>query len=88
LKAKELVFSGAQNEPSFHGQKPQSKLRIRPKNDNLLGIEQNKELENRNSKTETGKSRCHSLLSAFCFIGRDQELEAGKVGCQFPFSSF
>jgi hypothetical protein len=39
-------------------------------------------------KMENGKWRCHFLISTFCFIGWDQELEAGKPGCQFPFSSF
>ena len=28
------------------------------------------------------------LISSFCFIGWDQELEAGKAGCQFPVSIF
>jgi hypothetical protein len=35
LKAKELAFSGAQNEPNFQGQKPPSKPRRWPLFDDL-----------------------------------------------------
>ena len=39
LKAKELAFSGAQNEPNSHCNKPRSKPRRWPFIDDLWGIE-------------------------------------------------
>jgi len=36
---------------------------------------------------ETGNWKKALPFSSFCFIGWDQEVEAGKAGCQFPVSS-
>jgi hypothetical protein len=88
LKAKELAFSGAQNEPKFQGQKPQSKLRIRPKNDDLLGIEQNRKLENGNSKIETRKWKLENGAAIFYILlhRMGSGTRSGKTG--LPISSF
>jgi hypothetical protein len=84
LKANELAFSGAQNEPNFQAQKPQSKLRIGLRSDDLRGLLVKMgigkwKLENRKWQLETRK---------WTLENGDEESGVAISSFEFPVSIF